>query len=85
MTTRYSLTVAFQKDNGIPDIHASEPGAVLPSSKKKKKQQGVVERMTILYRLSKKVDNLNYQVSFTSSLTATHDREYSKFLSTHLS
>ena len=36
MTTRYSLAVAFQKDNGIPDIHASEPGAVLPSSKKKK-------------------------------------------------
>ena len=36
MTTRYSLAVAFQKDHGIPDIDASEPRAVLPSSKKKK-------------------------------------------------
>ena len=49
-----------------------------------------VENITVhRHRTNRKlpvsVDILNYQVFFTFSLTATHERGYSKSLSTHLS
>ena len=90
MTRRYSLTVAFRKYNGLQEINASQPKALLLSSQKKKKDLSIPRRMTTIlhlrnHKLPVLLDILNFQVSLTTFLIATHCREYSKSLSTHLS
>ena len=94
MATRSALMVAFHKHHGLPDRDTSEPTAPLLSSEKQN-QEGVIcgrkdeKYDTVSVKKKKKlpvpVDILNHQVSLTLSLTATHYREYSKSLSTHLS
>ena len=93
MARRSALMVAFHKHHGLPDRDTSEPTAPLLSSRKQN-QEGVIcgrkdEKYYTVSAKKKKtpvpVDILNNQDSLTLSLTATHYREYSKSLSTHLS
>ena len=89
MTTTYPFTVAFWKDRGLQEKNDFQPKALILSCQKNKKDFSMARRMTIILQRTNQnqpvlVDILNYQVSLTYSLTATHYREYSKDLSTHL-
>ena len=66
VTRRYSLTVAFRKYNGLQEINASQPKALLLSSQKKKKDLSMPRRMTtILYYISE-MTNCQFYLTFST-------------------